>query len=35
MYGIEIRKLDPENQLFMALVKLRLNLMTEHYRSLG
>ena len=23
------RKLDPENQLFMALVKLRLNLMTK------
>ena len=35
MYGIEIRKLDPDNQLFMALVKLRLNLMTKRYRSLG
>ena len=35
MYGIEKGKLDPENQLFMALVKLRLNLMTKRYRSLG
>ena len=35
MYGIEKRKLDPENQLFMGLVKLRLNIMTKRHRSLG
>ena len=31
--GAHVR--NPENQLFMALVKLRLNLMTKRYRSLG
>ena len=35
MYGIEKRKLVPENHLLMGLVKLRLNIMTKRYRFLG